>query len=173
MTRRSFLIVTAVAVAGSVAHGESAQRGAQPGVPALRFGQASGCAGLFLYTWNDDRTEVLTIRADRATVPLPNGMTTLDLAKSKPGVIVRVEVTPSPRDSLPFCSDESPAAGNPPAVWTATAGKIKISLQRRASAPFTPVSVVVENLVLRGSTGAEVKQRREIRFSAAVAELDK
>ena len=173
MTRRWLFIVAALAVVGSVAHGESAQPGAQPGVPALRFGQASGCAGLFLYTWNDDRTEVLTIRADRATVPLPNGLTTLDLAKNKAGVDVRVEMTRAPRDSLPFCSDESQVAGEPPAVWTAMAGRIKISLQRRPNAPFTPVSVVVENLVLRGSSGAEVKQRREIRFSAAVAELDK
>jgi hypothetical protein len=172
MTRRWFLIVALAAVA-NVAHGESAQPGAQPGPPALRFGQASGCAGLFLYTWNDDRTEVLTISADRAAVPLPNGMTTLDLAKTKAGLIVRVEKTRSPRDSLPFCSDESPAAGEPPAVWMATAGKVKISLQRRTGAPFTPLSVLVENLVLSGPGGAEVKQRREIRFSAAVAELDK
>lgn len=173
MTRRWFPVVAAVTLIGSVAHGKSVQPNAQAAAPALRFGQASGCAGLFLYTWNEDRTEVLTIRADRATVPLPNGVTTLDLAKAKAGVVVRVEKTSSSRDSLPFCSDESPAVGETPVVWTATAGKIKFTLQRRPNAPFTPVSVLAENLVLRGPSGAEVKQRREIRFSAAVAELDK
>ena len=173
MTRRWFLVVAVVVVLGGAASGRPAQSSAQPGVPSLRFGQASGCAGLFLYTWNENRTEVMTIRADRATVPLQNGLTTLDLAKATAGVVVRIEMTRSPRDSLPFCSDEGPVIGEQPVVWTATAGRIKVMLQRRPNAPFTPVSVQAENLVLRGPGGAEVKQRREIRFSAAVAELDK
>ena len=173
MTRRWFLVVAAMAVLESAPSGRSAQPNAQPGVPALRFGQASGCAGLFLYTWNEDRTEVLTIQADRPTVPLPDGVTTLDLAKTKAGVVVRVEMTRSPRDSLPFCSDESQPVGDPPVVWRATAGKIKVTLQRRPNAPFTPVSVLAQGLVLHGPGGASVKQRRDIRFSAAVADLDK
>ncbi len=148
---------------------------AQPGVPArapaLDYREASGCPGLFLYAWNADRSEVLTVRADRASVKLPDGTTTLNLATTGPGVAVRVEMT-APRENLPFCSDEGTKDGERPTVWTAVAGTVRIMLKRRPKAAFVPVTVFVNDLVLRAAEGTEVKQRRELRFTAAITDLD-
>jgi hypothetical protein len=141
---------------------------AQGVVPTLRFTQASGCGGLFLYAWNDDRSEVLTIRADRNAVKLPDGSTTVGV--TAPGVTVHVEVS-GPRGNLPFCSDEQQSDTDRPVVWTAVAGKIKFTLKRRPGA-FVPVSVAVDDLVIRSPDGAQAKQRRDIRFTAAIADLD-
>ena len=137
------------------------------------YKEASGCAGLFMYAWNDDRSEVLTIKADRNEFKFPDGETTIDIAKAGPGIAVRVEVTPSPRASLPFCSDEGTKSDEQPKVWVAVAGKVKIMLKRRAGAAFQPVNARVDDLVLRSPEGAEVKQRRDIQFTAAVGDFDK
>jgi hypothetical protein len=150
-----------------------AQSRTPPGTPSLRYKEASGCAGLFMYAWNDDRSEVLTIKADRNEFKFPDGETTIDIAKAGPGIAVHVEVTPGPRASLPFCSDEGTKSDEQPKVWVAVAGKVKIMLKRRAGAAFQPVNARVDDLVLRSPEGAEVKQRRDIQFTAAVGDFDK
>jgi hypothetical protein len=154
----------------SLAH---AQPAAPARTPAMQYSDASGCAGLFLYAWNGDRSEVLTLRADRDAVPLPDGTTTLNLSPSNEGLAVRVELTAAPRGNLPFCSDAGAAGGETPVVWTATAGVVKIMLKRRPNAPVVPVNVSIDGLVLQTPDGASVKQRRQIRFAAAVADLDR
>lgn len=152
--------------------GASAQAKPAVPLPALRFAEASGCAGLFLYAWNEDRSEVLTLRLDRASVPLRDGTTTVNLATAPAGVAVRLEVTASPRESLPFCSDEQAPVRETPTIWTASAGTIKLLVKRRANAPFNPVSVSVDGLRLTSSSGVEVRQRRAIAFTAAIADID-
>lgn len=137
--------------------------------PTLQFREASGCGGLLLYTWNDDRTEVLLIRIDQTRATLPDGSTDFELPSSA-GVTVQLEVTETPRDDFPYCSSEKRSSGAVPAMWTAVSGKLKVMVRRRPKATFSPVSVEIDRLVLRGPTGFELKQRREIRFTAAIGD---
>ena len=71
------------------------------------------------------------------------------------------------------CSDENPQGDVIPVVWSAVAGTVKFIIKRRPAAAFAPVSVQVENLVLRSPTGTEMKQRRDIQLTAAVGDIDK
>lgn len=147
----------------------SAQPAAPGPAPSLQFHEASGCGGLLLYTWNDERTEVLVIRIDQSRVKLPDGATDFELPSSA-GVTVQLEVTDTPRDDFPYCSDDQRSRGPAPATWSAVAGKLRVMVRRRPKATFSPVSVEVDRLVLRGSTGSDVKQRRDIRFTAAIGD---
>lgn len=166
-------LCAAVAGTSAGAAGASVQSRPAGSLPVLRFSEASGCAGLFLYAWNEDRSEVLTIRLDRANVPLKDGTTTVNLASAPAGVAVRLEVTTTPRESLPFCSDDQAPVREAPAVWTASAGTIKVLIKRRPNAPFNAVSVIVDGLRLTSPGGVELRQRRDIAFTAAIADIDK
>lgn len=137
--------------------------------PTLQFREASGCGGLVLYAWNDERTEVLLIRIDQSRVKLPDGSTDFELPSSA-GVTIQLEVTETPRDDFPYCSSEKRSAGAVPALWTAVSGKLKVMVRRRPKATFSPISVEIDRLVVRGPTGVELKQRREIRFTAAIGD---
>lgn len=140
--------------------------------PTLQFHEASGCGGLLLYTWNDERTEVLLVRIDQSRVKLPDGATDFELPSSA-GVTVQLEVTGMRREDFPYCSEDTRPSGPTPTTWTAVSGKIKVIVRRRPKATFSPVSVEVHKLVLRGPAGSDVKQRRDIRFTAAVGDVIK
>jgi hypothetical protein len=143
------------------------------GGPSLAFIEASGCEGLFLYAWNEGRSEVLTIRVDRHSVKLVDGTTTLNLAAAGEGVAVHVEVTRGRRETMPYCSEAGAgqSSDEPPAIWTARAGSLKIVFRRRGAGAVTPVSVTLDDLVLASPEGAESRSKRTIRFTAAVFDL--
>lgn len=164
IARALVLSLSAAAMAESI----SAQP-APVSAPTLQFREASGCGGLLLYTWNDERTEVLLIRIDQALVKLPDGATAFQLPSSA-GVTVQLEVTDDPRDDFKYCSDDKGPPGPAPMTWNAMSGKLKVMVRRRPKAAFSPVSVEIDRLVLRGPAGRELKQRRDIRFTAAIGD---
>ncbi|MGE3509399.1 MAG: hypothetical protein AB7N65_11000 [Vicinamibacterales bacterium] len=137
--------------------------------PGFQFREASGCAGLTLYTWNDERTEVLILTVDQSHIALPNGDSTFGLGLASEGVAVRVEMTDEPRDDFPYCSNEESTPVRP-VVWTAASGRVRVTVARRPRAPFSPVTVQLERLVLNGPAGAQVRQRKEVRFTAAIGD---
>jgi hypothetical protein len=146
-----------------------AQR-SDPGVPSFAYIEASGCEGLFLYAWNEPRSEVLTLRVDRNRVKLAEGTTTLNLPTAGDAVAVRVELTAGSRGTMPFCSEAGQATADQPAIWTAKAATIKIDFRQRPGANRTPVMVAIENLVITSPDGRELRARRTIRFTAVLAE---
>jgi hypothetical protein len=141
------------------------------GSPSFSYVEASGCDGLFLYAWNEARTEVLTIRVDRGTVSLVDGTTTVNLATTSDGVAVQAELTAARRETMPYCSEADQSNADRPSIWRASAGILKLVSRRRAQVMVTPVSVILENLVLAGPDGAETRSKRTIHFTAAVSDL--
>lgn len=156
-------------VAAVVALGGASRASVAAAEPGFQFREASGCEGLTLYTWNDERTEVLILTIDQSRIALPNGESTFGLGPASEGVAVRVEVTDAPRDDFPYCSSEQ---GTPvrPILWTAASGRVRVTVARRPRAPFSPVTVQLERLVLNGPAGAQVAQRKEVRFTAAIGD---
>jgi hypothetical protein len=139
--------------------------------PSFAYIEASGCEGLFLYAWNEPRSEVLTLRIDRNTVKLAQGTTALNLATTGDGVAVRVEVTASPRGTMPYCSAAGQSTGDQPSIWTAKAGIVRIDLRKRAGTAITPVMVTLDDLIITSPEGRELRARRTIRFTAVIADL--
>jgi hypothetical protein len=141
------------------------------GALSLTFIEASGCDGLFLYAWNEGRSEVLTIRVDRSRVKLVDGTTTLNLATAGEDVVVQVEATAGRRESMPYCSESGQSNDVAPSIWTGGAGTLKIVFRRRAPGTVTPISVTLDDLMLTSPEGVEMRTRRTIRFTAAVFDL--
>lgn len=146
-----------------------AAQAAPPAVPALQFREASGCGGLLLYTWNEARTEVLVIRIDQSRVTIKNGSTDLEIGPANSAVTADLEVTETPRETFPYC-DEGAKATDRPVTWKVLSGRLKLIVKRRPGS-FTPVSVGVERLVAQAPDGRQVKQRRDVQFTAAVGDL--
>jgi hypothetical protein len=146
-----------------------AQRSAGEAVPSFAYIEASGCEGLFLYAWNEPRSEVLTLRVDSNRVKLADGTTALNLVTAGEAVTVRVELTAGSRGTMPFCSEAGQAADDQPSIWTATAGTVKIDYRQRPGATRKPVMVTIENLVITAPDGRELRAKRTIRFTAVLA----
>jgi hypothetical protein len=155
-------VAVSFAAAGALAGVEAAAP------PGFQYYEASGCGGLILYAWNEARTEVLVVRVNQDRIHLPNGETELTIAPANTDLQVSVEVTDRARDDFPYCSGESSAAA--PEVWSAASGRVKLVVNRRPNAVISPVSVLIDRLVLAGANGAEVKQRGSVRFAAAIAD---
>src|SRR3954470_12725339 len=141
-------ILFVVALASALMSGPLSGQPTPGGMPAFAYREASGCEGLFLYAWNEARSEVLTISVDRSRVKLIDGTTTLNLATAGEGVVVQVELTGRQRETMPFCSDAGQSSQDRPVVWVARAGTLKIIWRPRPHAPVTPVSVMIDDLVL-------------------------
>lgn len=140
-------------------------------LPSFAYVEASGCEGLFLYTWNEARSEVLTIRVDRNRVKITEGTIALNLATAGAAVAVQVELTADRRETMPYCSESGQPSADRSSIWSARAGILKIVFRRRASPLFTPVSVTLDDLVLTSEEGAQARAKRTIHFTAAVADL--
>jgi hypothetical protein len=75
---------------------------------------------------------------------------------------------------MPYCSEAGQSSNDRASTWNAVAGSLKIAFRRRASTsvtPVTPVTVTIDDLVLTSPQGVEVRSRRTIRFTAAIADL--
>lgn len=144
--------------------------GKAPAGPTLQFREASGCNGLVMYTWNDARTEVLVIRIDHNVVTIKDGSTTIDLGPNNPGVTAELQVADVPRESFPYC-EEGATVTDTATTWRVLSGRLKVLVKRRPQASFTPVSVGVERLVVQAPDGTQVRQRRDIQFTAAISDL--
>lgn len=137
--------------------------------PTFTYAEASGCEGLLVYAWNEERTEVLTVRVDRRAVPLRSGTTTFRLEKEPGRAHVQVEVTDQERTNMQFCAQQPTTTSDRPMVWVAESGTLKIMMSPRRGVPFASVSVSLDDLVVRGPDRAEARSRRDITFTAAVA----
>lgn len=121
-----------------------------------------------MYAWNDERTEVLMVRVDSASVPLRRGTTSFHLDRAPAGVDVRVELTPEERSNMQFCSTEG-GRTDAATSWTARSGTLKVTMTPRPGVPFTPVTISLEDLVVGSPNGGRARARRDITFTAAVA----
>jgi hypothetical protein len=144
---------------------ETASSSREVGLPGFRYRGADGCGRVFLYSWNDDRTEVLRIDLDMAAAlgaPAPGksawqGVKTFDLEHAPTGVRVAVDLHPSAVYSL-YCTSVLIGAERR-VVWTAIAGKLTVDVgeapddARDGSFPVTAV--------LQGAT-FEAPDRRRI-----------
>ena len=164
-------VLSALLVAPEFARPASAQgRKGTPAGPSLQFNEASGCGALLLYTWNEARTEVLVIRIDQSQVKIKDGSTDLEIGPAGSPVTAELELSDAARDSFPYC-EEGAKPTEKLVIWKALSGRVKVIVKRRPKAPFTPVNIGVDRLLVQGPNGEQVKQRRDIQFTAAISEV--
>lgn len=145
---------------------EPAESSRQVGLPDFRYRGSDGCGQLFLYSWNDERTEVLRIELDMKTVfgPPPAGKSTwegakrFDLADAPKTLRVAVDLHPSPVYSL-YCT-AVPIGADRRAIWRAVAGTLTVDVGENTgteAAPSFPVTAVLQNGVFEASDGRRIR----------------
>ena len=98
--------------------------------PALAYVDADICDGRVVYGRSDDRTEAITVRADKDLRDLATTARTFDLAQQSSGFEVALHLTESPVQHQPFCSDGGGRVLEE--TWRATKGSVTIELSPRA-----------------------------------------
>jgi hypothetical protein len=139
--------------------------------PALTYADSGGCAHIFLYGWSADRTEAITLRADKDLLELSTAPRTFNLAAQQAHLELLVHVYASPLRSWPFCTD---FGGPPPATetWRATGGTVTIELAAPNSSARVPsgyrATVHIAGAEFVSAAGVRVRQSQPIRLSATV-----
>jgi hypothetical protein len=127
--------------------------------PSFRYTGSAGCADVFLYAWNAERTEVLVAEVDVKPLKLGVGRHSID-AEKMPGVVrVRVEFYSKPQRQFRYCEDFiTEDMGQPAVVWHATVVKGALTLGARGSEPSAqpfmyPATLQVDQLIVKSPDG--------------------
>jgi hypothetical protein len=129
-----------------------------------------------VYGWSDDRTEMITVRADKQLLNLSTTPASFDLARQTATIEAVIHVYALPRGNQQFCSDVgSPIAAGPGGLdeaWRAVAGTITIELSppgvRARSPHLYRATVRLTNGEFVNGSGARVRQSQPITLSAVV-----
>lgn len=139
--------------------------------PTLTYSDADGCANVLVYGWSDDRTEVITIRADKDFLGLSTAPRTFDVASHPADLELLVQVYERSVRSWPFCRDVLIPVG-PNETWRATRGAVTIELSPpgvRARAPFAyRATIRIVDAEFVSAAGVRVRQVRPITLTAIV-----
>jgi hypothetical protein len=96
--------------------------------PALTYTDSDGCGAVFLYGWSADRTELISVTADKDVLQLSTAPSTFDIAAQTSGLTIEVNVYDRPKRSFQVCTDVFFETGEQEETWTATRGRITIEL---------------------------------------------
>jgi hypothetical protein len=140
--------------------------------PVLTYSDGDGCAHLFVYGWTADRSEVITMRADRQLLGLSINPRTFDLASPPAGFELLVHVYGRPLRSWPFCTDLISNPGEPSDIWRAIGGSVTIELSAPSVRPgqsgLYRVTIRIVGAEFVNTTGGRVKQPHPITLTAMV-----
>jgi hypothetical protein len=137
--------------------------------PGLNYADALGCGHVFLFGWSEDRTEFITVRADKNLLQLSTTPQTFDAASQQNGLEVMLHVYEQPTHSQ-FCTDISmPAVAEE--TWRATRGTITIELSAPGvgTGSFTyRATVRIVGAEFVNASGTRVRLERPITLTAIV-----
>jgi hypothetical protein len=139
--------------------------------PTLIYADAEGCANVLVYGRSADRTEAITIRADKETLGLSTVPRTFDLASQHNNLAVLVHVYERPVRNWQFCTDLRSLEGLPE-TWRVTRGTMTIELSPpgvRASMPAAyRATIRIVGAEFVSASGVRVKQVQPITLTAMV-----
>jgi hypothetical protein len=140
--------------------------------PTLNYAaDANGCGHVFLFGWSEDRTEFITVRADKEVLQLSTLSQTFDAAVQQSGLEVMLHVYERPARP-PFCTDIVMPGAVAEETWRATRGTITIELTApgvRTPSPFTyRATVRIVGAEFVNPSGTRVRQERPITLTAIV-----
>jgi hypothetical protein len=139
--------------------------------PALNYSDGEGCADLFVYAWSPDRTEALTVRANKTNLQLSTTPKSFDLSISSPDLEIAAQVFERPRRSWPFCTDVF-MNNDRWETWRAVGGFATIELSpqgiRRRQQNFYRATVRLTGAEFIGPSGVRIKQSHPITITVGV-----
>ncbi|MCM3880048.1 MAG: hypothetical protein ND807_08070, partial [Vicinamibacterales bacterium] len=140
--------------------------------PALAYSGAGGCGNTFVHGWSDDRTEAISVRADRDALGLSTTPKTFDLSSTRDGLELLVHVYDRAMRRWPFCTDSFALPAAPTETWRVVGGTLTITLSPpgiRARAPYLyRATIRIVGAELISAAGARVKLTQPISLTAVV-----
>jgi hypothetical protein len=138
-----------------------------PTRPSFQYTKSRGCHNVWAFAWNQDRTEVLSVRLDLDRNTLPTAARPLAVALSKMGGTARVEVelyaTVAPFAPCSDVSDAGVPGDDLPEIWVARGGTLSLAaVPPQSSDAEYPVTVTIEGAVFEGPRQQRVKARGPI-----------
>jgi hypothetical protein len=139
-------------------------------LPALTYGNSSGCGLIAVQGWSDDRLEAIYFQADAELVRLRATPQTFDIARQPVALQLTVHVFAHPVRSSPFCTDLVQTTG-PSEQWRAIGGQMTIKLVPAVDAAGSPkprATIRLTGAVFVNAHGARVTQVQPIVLTATV-----
>jgi hypothetical protein len=142
----------------------------RPPILAYAAGDNDGCGSVFVYGWTGDRTEAISVRADKEPLQIVSAGT-FDLATPRAGLQVQLHVYERAMPSFPFCTDVG-VSGLIEEVWRPTRGTVTIELSpaglagRRPGLPRATIHISGAQFV--NSSGVRIDQTQPITLTAIV-----
>jgi hypothetical protein len=143
--------------------------------PSLAYSAdgADGCGNAFVYGWTADRTEAISVRADKELLQISTGGT-FDLATQTVGLDVRLHVYERAMRSSPFCTDVG-MSGLVEEVWRPTRGTVTIQLSPAGLPVRAPgrsrATIRISGAQFVSPAGVRVDQTPPITLTAIVGSI--
>jgi hypothetical protein len=139
--------------------------------PTMTYADAEGCGNVFLYGWSVDRSEVITVRANKDVLGLSTAPRSFDIASQGGNLELVVHTYQRPLRSFPFCTD-APGGTGPEETWRAARGTVTIELSPPGVLANAPqayrATVHIVGAEFVSATGVRVRQTQAITLSAIV-----
>jgi len=144
--------------------------------PSLTYADAQGCGDLFVHAWSSDRTETITIRADRDFLQLSTAPLTFNLAARPTELDVVADVFGRPQRQWNGCTDVPVIDdSNLQRTWRLVGGTITVQLSPtgvRAGHPHQyRATVQIDDAQFQGPDGRLVRSTRPIRLAAVAGPI--
>jgi hypothetical protein len=140
--------------------------------PALAYADAEGCGRVFVYGWSADRTEAITVHADKDALGLSTTPRTFDIARHQSGLEVALHVFEAPQRAWQFCSHIRLEPAAVQERWIATGGAMTIELSapgiRVRSPHLYRATIHIAGAEFVSATGVRVRQTQPITLTAVV-----
>ena len=140
----------------------------------FRYVQSDGCAHVFLYGWNENRDEVIVVRADREQLKLRLGTTRLNLSDVPKGLEVYLDIYARSLPKVDYCTDVRMADDLRPAeTLRAYSGQVEVTLGQagalKEKAPFMyEATVTLRDVSFKRPDGTVVSMKSAVILKAVV-----
>ena len=141
-------------------------------LPSLSYTTSDGCGSMLLYAFTADRSEAISIRADRSELQLSTTARSFDVALHPLALTVNVQVYEQPRRDGALCNHHSPSPDVISETWRAVAGRVTIELSppgvRARSPSLYRATIRLDGAEFIDSSGRRHRQTAPIVLSAVV-----
>jgi TPR repeat protein len=138
--------------------------------PTFSYADAGGCGNSrpFVFAWSADRTETLTISADKAALQLSTRARSFDLARTRADLVVIAHLFERPVRTWPYCTDGGATLNE--TEWRAVAGTVTVQMSPPGIQARDPqlyqLSITIAGAEFVNGSGARVRQSAPIRLEA-------
>jgi hypothetical protein len=137
--------------------------------PTLAYAGSEGCGGVFVYGWSADRSEAISIAADKRLLNLTASPRTFDAATYQSDLTVTLHVYDRPLQSWQFCSDVR--MDRPESTWRLVTGTVTISLEPAPSkrSPLATRAIIrITGAQFISPSGTRIQHPQPITLTAVI-----